>query len=197
MNKGWIMNRIGWLCAALVLVSCGHVPQTRYYLIAVPDPQPGVLKKELVLRLTSVSADAVHSQDRLIFRTSDYEVQFDPYRRWALAPTEMIQQSALDFFAKAGAFKRVTASLPDAQERFWSLALAVRAFDEIVTPERRFGRVSLQARVSEGMRDLPIWEGTLTAEETIQGTDANAIIRALSLATEKALQQLIEQLEKQ
>lgn len=191
------MKRIGWLCAALVLVACGHAPQTRYYLLAVPDPQHGAVKKELVLRLASVTADAVHSQDRLIFRTSDYEVQFDPYRRWALAPAEMIQQSALDFLAKAGAFKRVTASPPDAQERFWSLALAVRAFEEIVTPERRFGRVSLQAQVNEGMGGLPIWEGTLTAEETIQGADADAIIRALSLATEKTLQQLIEQLEKQ
>ncbi|OPZ71272.1 MAG: hypothetical protein BWY83_01226 [bacterium ADurb.Bin478] len=191
------MMRIGWLCAALVLFACGHMPQARYYLLAVPDPQPGAVKKELVLRLASVTADAVHSQDRLIFRTSGYEVQFDPYRRWALAPTEMIQQSTLDFLAKTGVFKRVTATLPDAQERFWSLAIAVRAFEEIVTPERRFGRVSLQAQVSEGVRDLPIWEGTLTAEETIQGTDADDIIRALSLATEKTLRQLIEQLEKQ
>ncbi|NLP09115.1 hypothetical protein GX408_01835, partial [bacterium] len=148
------MNRIGWLCAALLLVACGHVPQTRYYVIAAPEPQPGAVKKELVLRLAPVTADAVHAQDRLIFRTSDYEVQFDPYRRWALAPNEMIQQSAMDFFTKAGAFKRVTASLPDPQERFWSLALAVRAFEEIVTPKRRFGRVSLQAQVSEGVRDL-------------------------------------------
>ncbi|HPI72154.1 MAG TPA: ABC-type transport auxiliary lipoprotein family protein [bacterium] len=191
------MKKIVWLCAALVLVACGHVPQTRYYLIAVQDPHPGSLKKELVLRLSSVTADAVHAQDRLIFRASGYEVQFDPYRRWALAPTEMIQQSAMDFFAKAGVFKRVTASLPDPQERFWSLSIAVRAFEEIVTPERRIGRVSLQAWVSEGMHDLPIWEGQLTAEETIQGADAESIIRALSLAAGKTLQQLLAQLEKQ
>ncbi|NLP09278.1 hypothetical protein GX408_02660, partial [bacterium] len=48
-----------------------------------------------------------------------------------------------------------------------------------------------------GMHGFLLWEGQLTAEETIQGADADAIIRALSLATEKALQQLIEQLNKQ
>jgi len=187
-------------CALIVLpllwLGCGHAPQTHYYLIEVAGPKKSEAKKDLVLWLKDVSADAVHTQDRLIYRTSVYEVQFDPYRRWALTPAEMIKQSALDYLAGARLFKQVSEILPGSEQPYWALELTIRQFEEYVTPGRRSGRVQINGQVREGSSGQVFWEGACSAESAIQGADATAIVQAMSAATEKALQQLVEQLSR-
>jgi uncharacterized lipoprotein YmbA len=182
------------LLLLVFVISCGHVPQTHYYLIDVAGPTPTGIKKNSLLWLKTVSTDALHSQDRLMYRTSAYEIQFDPYRRWALAPAEMIKQKTMDYLRQSGLFVQVTDELPKLERSFWSLTMTINQFEEFVSSDKRFGRMLVHVQVGEGPAEKLLWEGDVQAEALIQGSDVSSIIQAMSAATEKVLQQVTEQL---
>lgn len=188
------MKRRGLLPLFFLCFSCGHMPAIRYYLLDVPQPQTVAAKKNVTLWLKEVSADAVHVQDRMIYRTSAFEIQFDPYRRWALTPTEMVKQATLDYLRQAGLFSRVSDRLTVMDQPFRSLSLKLGKFEEYSTAAKRCARVALHAQVSEGREEKLLWEGDLDAEVNIQGADSQAIVSAMSLALEKTLQQLTDKL---
>jgi len=190
------MNKSVLPIFSLLFFACGHAPQTRYFLIDVPRPKQVRAAKDTDLWLKEVRTDAVHNQDRLIYRTSPYEIHYDSYRRWALAPVEMVKQSTLDYLGRVGLFRQVAENLPNRQQPYWCLSLTIRQFEEVLTGTQRFARVALQVGVEEGLAGLSLWEGEVMAEAPIQGQDTEAIIQAMSTATEKTLQQLTAQLTK-
>jgi len=183
-----------WAAAALVL-ACGRVPQTHYFIIDVPSPARVTTGKQVTLWLKSVSADAIRSQDRLVYRTSEVEVHYDPYRRWALPPTEMIRQQVLEYCRQSALFRQVTEEVPEAGTAVWSVSVILRRFEEVVKPEGRIALVAMRWQVYEGVSAKVIWAGDVEAEAPIQGDEAGAIIRAISQATEQSLQQALQRLQ--
>ncbi len=183
-----------WAAAALLL-ACGRVPQTHYFIIDVPAPAKVTTGKQITLWLKSVSGDAIRSQDRLLYRTSEVEVHFDPYRRWALPPTDMIRQQVLDYCRQAALFRQVTEEVPEAGTAVWSASVIIRRFEEVVTPEGRIALVAMRWQVYEGVSAKEIWAGDVHAQAAIRGAEAGAIVRAISEATEKCLQQALQRLQ--
>ncbi len=182
-----------WLLIFIVF-SCGHVPPTHYYLLDISRPQASTAKKNAMLWIKEVSADAVHVQDRLIYRTSAFEIQYDPYRRWALTPTDMVKQEIMDYLRYTGLFSRISDRPSSLEQNFKSLSIRIREFEEYTSTAKRCGRVAFHVQIAEGVEDKLAWEGVLEAEADIKGSDAQAIVQAMSQAMEKTLQQLLEKL---
>jgi uncharacterized lipoprotein YmbA len=189
------MRRKQLFVLLFLLLACGHVPQTRYFLVDVPAPARATAGKQVTLWIKAVDADAVHGQDRLLYRTSEYEVHYDPYRRWALMPAEMIQQKVLDYLRQSSLFRHVTERMPEPGVAVWSATITIRQFEEVVTSRGRVGRVAMRWQVNEGQSAKIVWEGEVQAEAAIQGSDAEGIIQAISKATESTLQQALQKLQ--
>jgi uncharacterized lipoprotein YmbA len=188
------MRRIKLLAFLALLLACGRVPQTRYFLVDVPAPARTTAGKQVTLWIKSVSADAVHGQDRLLYLTSDYEVNYDPYRRWALMPADMIKQKVVDYCRQSALFNQVTEEVPEPGTLAWSATISIFQFEEVVKNDGRVGRVALRWQVKEGHSAKVLWEGDVQAESAIQGRDAEAIIQAISRATASTLQQALQKL---
>ena len=72
---------------ALVLAACGgKLPETRFYQLAAPAapaPQP---PGDLVIALESFDTDAGYDDDRIVYRTTPYRMDYYQYHRWSAAP---------------------------------------------------------------------------------------------------------------
>jgi ABC-type uncharacterized transport system auxiliary subunit len=89
-----------------------NIPPTHYYTF-----QPGgatvtesdAPKYPYVIGVEGYEADVPYQQDKIVFRTSAYEVNFYEYRRWLRPPTELVMEQALKLLTSSGMFQNVHA----------------------------------------------------------------------------------------
>ena len=98
------MKRSTPILVFLLLLSCGRVPESRYFTVDYSLPQRGAADGRGILFVQSFTADDVHAQDKLVYRTSDYEVKLDHYRRWISSPTEMLTKKATEHLREMAIF---------------------------------------------------------------------------------------------
>jgi len=178
----------------LFLLSCGRVPQSRYFTLDYSLPQKIGADGRGVLFVQSFTADDVHAQDKLIYRPSEYEVKFDHYRRWISSPTEMLTKRATEYLRELAVFSRVTL-VPPRSKKFMILSANVQQFDEVYSKDGHFAKVALWAEVEDSEHGNNLWEGLLAAEEMVAANSPEGIVKAMSEATRKVLDQLGEKLK--
>ncbi len=188
------MKRSTPILMFLLLLSCGRVPQSRYFTLDYSLPQENSADRQGVLFVQPFSADDVHAQDKLIYRPSDYEVKFDHYRRWISSPTELLTKKAAEYLRGLGIFNRVTL-VPPRSKKFMLLSANIEQFDEVYSKDGHFAQVALWAEVEDSEHGKNLWEGLLVAQEKVGMNSPEGIIQAMSEATRKVFEQLGEKLK--
>ena len=98
------------LLAALLVLSCGTIPQTHYYTIRRPVPEAGTLRMQktgLAIGVAQFDAEGIYARDNLLYRKSDYEIAADYYRRWGVPPQKMLAEATIDCLRASGVFAEV------------------------------------------------------------------------------------------
>lgn len=101
-----------WLaCVSALLMSSGcssSIPITHYYTFH-PQPfagqKPATAAHPQILAVDTFSADVPYQQERLVFRTSPYEVNFYEYRKWLRSPTDLVTDQVFHAIKAAGIFQ--------------------------------------------------------------------------------------------
>ncbi|MEA2624773.1 MAG: ABC-type transport auxiliary lipoprotein component, partial [Candidatus Binatota bacterium] len=77
--------------AALALAGCSlarAVPDTHYYTLALPGTPRTKLSGRVAI--VSLTADAPYATAPIVYRSSEYQLDYYTYHRWAADPREVV-----------------------------------------------------------------------------------------------------------
>jgi ABC-type uncharacterized transport system auxiliary subunit len=150
LRRGWWPPFVGMAVGLLLLAACASTtPEIRYFRVAVPAPTPAVTTPlPVTLGVARLETPEPYREERIIYRSSPYRVQYYAGDRWESPPADMVYQVLLDQFAGSGLFRRV---IPwrrgDADYR---LEARLRRFEELDEGGDWYGLVELEYEVAAG-----------------------------------------------
>jgi ABC-type uncharacterized transport system auxiliary subunit len=150
LRRGWRPPFVGMAAGLLLLAACASTtPETRYFRVAVPPPAPAVTTPlPVTLGITRLATPEPYREERIIYRSSPYRVQYYPGDRWESPPADMVYQALLEQFAGSGLFRRV---IPWRRgEADYRLEARLRRFEELDEGEGWYGLVELEYEVADG-----------------------------------------------
>ena len=133
------------------------------------------------LRLGPVTA-ADYLRYRIVHRDSARSV--DPYEtlRWAEAPRDYVRRALIRALFDSGALVQVIGGIAPA------LDVEVTAFEEVVRPGGRAGRVQLTYQLHD--ERIVLARGAVTIERPARGPEMNAVVAAIGAAMDAASAEL-------
>ncbi len=180
------------LLVVLLSATCGRPPQTRYYDLELSlKPQP--LISAMPLFIHPFEAAAPLDQEHFIYKTSPYEVQRDPYRRWVQPPHLLLTDQARAFFRRNG-LMNVVNRLPVSRE-VCELTGRVEHFEELAGGPQRFVRIAVWFEAGHGRSGRIFFSRLIEKRAPIEGNGPEDIVAAMSRAVEAVFSELAEALQ--
>ena len=181
--------RIYFLFLLSILLSCGHIPETRYYRIDYPIVQQKATKRQSAVCINRFKADPLYSQDKLIYTTSRYEMRFDHYRRWITPLPEMLTEKAVQHLRASGMFNHVANDYP-AKEYGLVISATIKRFDEDAQGDDHVAKVAIWFKIENSSHEL-VWSGLVEKESKIVALSADGVIKAFSDVTQMIFDELL------
>jgi uncharacterized lipoprotein YmbA len=182
-----------WLIVGLCLslAGCGLTtprPEVHHYTLAlrVADPTASAAKATLVVR--PLSAHDPYNQERLVYRSSPYQLDFYNSHRWAAAPTEQVAEWTRQYLRSAGLFSAVSPT-GDGMADF-TLNGRIRQCDEVDHDNTWEAILSVDFWLTRSDQRTPLWFHTYTATQTTAKRHPSAIAEAMSHNLETILGRL-------
>ncbi len=182
--------------ATLFLMSCGHIPETHYFTINYPLVSSQNANGHGVIWVRKYDSDPLYSQDKFVYKTSEYEVKFDNYRRWVSTPVELLTLQTVEHLRASGAFANVTLFQPR-QDTYLYLSGRIKKFEEVWWGDEHLADVALWINVAKAPEHETVWSGLLEQKVKIDGPSENAILRAMSKAVQNTLNELVEKVHEE
>lgn len=168
---------------ALALAACaGKVPETRYYQLAAPAAGPApAATGELVIAVEPLSADDAYQDERIVYRTSPYRLDYYHYHRWSAAPGVLIAGYLEQALERSGRFRAVVRERGgDADVVLGGRVIAIEEVDE--SRARWIGRIALELTLEDARTGEVLWTGELAETEPLAAQSPEGLARALSAA---------------
>ncbi|HPG40631.1 MAG TPA: ABC-type transport auxiliary lipoprotein family protein [bacterium] len=181
--------------ALLLVCACGQIPQTRYFTIDYDYQNGKSAAGNGVLYIKKFKSEPLYFQDKLIYKTSRYEVKFDNYRRWVLTPADLLTQKAAEHLDHAGLYTRVTLN-PPTDRVCYTLESTVKNFEEIVENNQRYALVTILFELEQNEQSGIVWAEQFTARTPIIEKGEEGIIAAMSASTRQVFDELVVKLAK-
>ncbi|HLL20984.1 MAG TPA: ABC-type transport auxiliary lipoprotein family protein [Kofleriaceae bacterium] len=176
------MKRITSL-AFVVLAACANkIPETRYYQLAAPTTkaQPG----SIVLVVEPLSTEGAYDDERIVYRTNPYRLDYYQYHRWSAPPGVLIGNYLEQAFEKSGRFRAVVreANVSAAV----SLGGRIVAIEEVDQSKQRWiGRIVLELSLTDTHTGEIVWTEQFEETELMTTQHPEGLARALSNAMER------------
>jgi uncharacterized lipoprotein YmbA len=171
------------LLVVLALVACGgRTPETRYYQLAAPanEPRGG----DLVLVLEPLATDAAYDDERIVYRTTPYRLDYYNYHRWSSTPGVMIGNFLEASLERTGAFRTVLRELTVGVPVV--LGGRVIAIEEVdAAPDRWIGRIVIELAITDTISGRTLWSQQFEDTEPLAKQSPEGLARALSIAMER------------
>jgi ABC-type uncharacterized transport system auxiliary subunit len=168
------------LIALATTVSCGgKVPETRYYQFAAPvaKSQPG----ELVIVLEPLETDSGYDDDRIVYRSTPYRLDYYQYHRWSAPPGVMVGNFLKQALERSGAFRAVAREVTDRTPIV--LRGRVLALEEVDKSKTSWlGRIVIELTLSDSRRGEALWSEQFEETEPLRLQTPEGLAQALSTA---------------
>jgi uncharacterized lipoprotein YmbA len=181
------------LCGALALMwGCAGdpAPQVSYYKVAVAA-QPQEREGGLVLGVEALSADTTYDDVRMVYRTTNYRVDYYHYHRWSAPPAVMMTDALRQLLWGSGRFARVVAGSAGADAVLLGRLLALEEVDG--EDDKWLGRLVLELRLVRA--DEVLWSRLVTEEVALKRQHPEALAEAVSEALARVSVQIAPELE--
>jgi uncharacterized lipoprotein YmbA len=167
------------IIAILILATSGcstRLPQT--YLLA-PGSAPTKLKKTgSTLYVDEFTAASEYARPQFVYRTSPYRVYFDPVRRWAVSPDDMIRELVHRRLTETNLFNRVTfergIKAPD-----YTLRCHIVSIGETVKDKVRSSGLALHFELLDNEENV-LWSATKVRTKVVNREQFESVIAAIS-----------------
>jgi ABC-type uncharacterized transport system auxiliary subunit len=131
----------------LFLAACAAAPEIRYFRVEYPLPGPSANSPlPLTLGIARLTAPEPYHQERIIYRTSPYQVQYYAHDRWESPPVDMVNNRLLEQFAASGWFRRVV-PWRRGEALDYRLEARLRRFEELDEADGWYGLVELEYEI--------------------------------------------------
>ncbi len=167
--------------AALVIPGCGgnKVPETRYYQLAASTKVDR--GGDLTLVLEALSTDQAYDDERIVYRTTPYRLDYYQYHRWSAAPGTMVGNYLEQSLERSGRFRAVTRELTaDAPAILGGRVIAIEEVDASKTSWR--GRIVLELTLTETKTNRLLWTEQFEETEPLARQTPEGLAQALSVA---------------
>jgi ABC-type uncharacterized transport system auxiliary subunit len=165
---------------ALVLAACaGRAPVTRYYNLA-PPTKVGT-NGDLVVVLEPLTTDAAYDDERIVYRTNPYRLDYYDYHRWSAAPGVLVGTYLEEALENGGHVRAVRRDLTTDADAI--LSGRVAAIEEVdVSKERWEGRIVLELQLSDAQTGETLWSEQFEEREPLPAQSPEGLAQALSTA---------------
>jgi ABC-type uncharacterized transport system auxiliary subunit len=169
------------LTLVLLLVGCGSLPRTHYYNVLPPPPSRAAVEARPVLGISEFEVDAAYTDERIVYRTSAYRLDYYNYHLWSAVPSRLLTDYFRTAYQHSGLFSRVTEGEGNGE----ALALRGRviAFEEVdLARDRWHGRIVLEIVAVAPTTHRVLWIRRYLEEEPLVVRNPDGLAAALSRA---------------
>jgi ABC-type uncharacterized transport system auxiliary subunit len=176
------------LALAATTTACGgKLPETRYYQLATPAPAVSRPSGTAVVALESLSTDAAYDDERIVYRTSPYRLDYYQYQRWIASPGVMLADYLASSLARTGRFRALPRELTDAAPVV--LSGRVIAIEEIDRgPATWVGRVAIELTLTNVRTGAAVWTQSFEETEPLAAQTPEGLAAALSRAMTRVVE---------
>lgn len=163
---------------ALLAAACGAVPEKRFYAMA-NEPGGGDARaastciRSAVVALPEIAVP--YDNDRIVFRSDEYQVQYFNYDLWVSQPQEMLQQLVAGRLERAHLFSAVDPQLVSARDHLTLLA-SIEALEVIARDHLVEARLALSLRLEDGAVDQVVWRHRFDTTRRVESKGRNATV---------------------
>ncbi|HEU0030580.1 MAG TPA: ABC-type transport auxiliary lipoprotein family protein [Kofleriaceae bacterium] len=168
----------------LALAACsGKLPDTRYYQLAAPESGKRDAVADLTLVLEPLATEAAYDDERIVYRTTPYRLDYYQYHRWSAAPGVMIGNFLETALEKSGRFRNVVRELGNGDAAPVVLGGRVVAIEEVDrSPRAWYGRLAIELTLTDARTGATLWSEQFDETEAMATQTPEGLARALSIA---------------
>lgn len=183
-----------WIPAVLVACAAcaGAMPETRYYQLAAPEAKPAS-GGDNVLVLESLHTDSAYDDDRIVYRTTPFRLDYYQYQRWSSAPGVMVGNFLEQALERSGRFRSVVREMtPDAPVILTGRVLAIEEVDQSRT--EWLGRIVVELVLTDAHTGAALWTKQIEEREPLRQQTPEGLAQALSIAMTRIVAQTVPEI---
>lgn len=189
------------LLAPLLVLGCGSVPTTHYYVLAAPSGEMVSSREGTNLGVEVFSLDPPYDQDRLVYRVAQGlgevgsgEVGFYNHHRWAASPGRLIQAALV---AGLRGTPGIAAIEPVKGNGSYSLLLAgrVTALEEVDLPRHQLARIQVDLKIFDTTAKTVVCSRLVTVVAEGQAAEVPDIMQLMQGAFVKLVAEVQKELQ--
>lgn len=164
-----------------VLVACGgKLPETRFYQLA-PPAASAAAPGDLTIALESFDTDAGYDDDRIVYRTTPYRLDYYQYHRWSAAPGTIVGNYLKQALERSGQFRAVSREASDRSPVV--VRGRVLAMEEVDRSKTSWvGRLVLELTLVDTRTGEVLWSQQYEEHEPLRAQTPEGLAEALSTA---------------
>jgi len=164
----------------LAVAACGgKLPDTRYYQLVPPESK--LRGGDCVLVLEPLTTDAAYDDERIVYRTTPFRLDYYQYQRWSSAPGLMVGNFLEQALEASGRFRGVVHDMtPDAPVVLAGRVLAIEEVDR--SKAEWIGRIVLELILTDARSGEMLWTQQFDETEPLRVQTPEGLAAALSIA---------------
>jgi ABC-type uncharacterized transport system auxiliary subunit len=180
------------LIVSVVSAACaacgGKVAETRYYQLA--QAQTKQRGGSDILVLESLTTDAAYDDERIVYRTTPFRLDYYNYHRWTSTPGVMVGNFLEQALETTGTFRAVVREMtPDAPAVLTGRVLAIEEVDRSRT--EWLGRIALELVLSDARTGAILWTEQIDESEPLRQQNPEGHAQALSIAMSRIVAHVV------
>ncbi len=174
------MKKLVVVVVAILAACGGKLPETRFYQLAAPAASAKPATDDLTIALESFETDAGYDDERIIYRSTPYRLDYYQYHRWSAAPGVIIGNFLEQSLERSGQFRSVSR---DADHATASLRGRVIAIEEVDGSKTQWsGRLVLELSLVDPRTSETLWSQQFEESEPLRLQTPEGLAEALSIA---------------
>lgn len=166
-----------------VVVACaacsGKLPETHHYQLAAPTSR--LRGGDAILVLDALATDAAYDDERIVYRTTPFRLDYYHYHRWSSAPGAMVGNYLEQALGGSGRFRAVIREMsPDAAVVLGGRVVAIEEVDRSKTEWA--GRIVLELVLTDARTSEVLWSERVEETEPLRQQTPEGLAAALSAA---------------
>ncbi len=184
---------VACLLSIIWLWGCANIPLTHYYTFH-PDLEKKVAiaapKSSYTLAIDTFEADVPYQQDKIVFRTSPYEVNFYEYHKWLRPLEELVTDQVLKLVSSAGLFQSVHSRAFESYSDY-ILRGKIKMFDQWYNAGNSFVRIQLEYQLVVPDQEQIIWMNTVETKGDIRNLAIVETVKGFETALQENVLQAL------
>jgi ABC-type uncharacterized transport system auxiliary subunit len=177
------------LALSIACAACGgKIAETRYYQLAQPETKQQGGSDVLVLQ--SLTTNAAYDDERIVYRTTPFRLDYYNYHRWTSSPGVMVGNYLEQALETSGKFRAVVRELtPDAPVVLTGRVIAIEEVDRSAT--QWLGRIAIELVLSDAHTGALLWTEQIDETEPLRQRNPEGLAAALSIAMSRIVAHVI------